>query len=48
MILGLLKLWMSSKSPPMDMDLPHPCPRIPTMIYLSVPVLGMTTLKRPI
>ena len=26
MILGLLKLWMSSKAPLMDMDPPHPCP----------------------
>ena len=26
MILGLLKLWMSSKAPPMDMDPPLPCP----------------------
>ena len=25
MILGLLKLWMSSKAPPMDMDPPPPC-----------------------
>ena len=48
MILGLLKLWMSSKAPPMDMDSPHPCPMILTMTYLSMPVLGMTRLKRPI
>ena len=48
MILGLLKLWMSSKAPPMDMDPPPPCPMIPTMIYLSMPVLGMIKLKRPI
>ena len=46
MILGLLKLWMSSKAPLMDMDPPHPCPRTPTMIYLSMHVLGMITLKR--
>ena len=26
MILGLLKLWMSSKAPPMDMDPLLPCP----------------------
>ena len=26
MILGLLKLWMSSKAPPMNMDPPLPCP----------------------
>ena len=45
MILGLLKLWMSSKAPPMDMD---PCPMTPTMIYSSMPVLGMTKLKKPI
>ena len=48
MILGLLKLWMSSKAPPMDMDPPLPYPMIPTMIYSSMPVLGMTKLKRPI
>ena len=47
-ILGLLKLWMNSKAPPMDMDPPFPCPMIPTMIYLSMPVLGMIELKRPI
>ena len=38
MIFGLLKLWMSSKAPPMDMDPPPPCPMIPTMIYLSIPM----------
>ena len=48
MILGLLKLWMSFKVLPMDMDPPLPCPMTPTMIYLSMPVLGMTKLKRPI
>ena len=48
MILGLLKLWMSSKAPSMDMDPPVPCPMKPTMIYLSMPVLDMTKLKRPI
>ena len=48
MILGLLKLWMSSKAPPMDMDPPLPCPMKPTMIYLSMPVLGMTKLRKPI
>ena len=47
-IKGLLKLWMSSKAPPMDMDPPLPCPMKPTMIYSSMPVLGMTKLKRPI
>ena len=46
MILGLLKLWMSSKALLMDMDPPHPCPMIPTMTYLSMHVLGMTRLKR--
>ena len=50
MILRLLKLWMSSKAPPMDMDPPLTCPMTSTrsMIYLSMPVLGMTKLKRPI
>ena len=48
MILGLLKLWMSSKAPPMDIDPPLPCPMTPTMIYLSMPVLGMTKQKGPI
>ena len=46
MILGLLKLWMSSKAPLMDMDPPHPCPMTPTMTYLSMHVLDMTRLKR--
>ena len=31
MILGLLKLWMSSKAPHMDMDPPLPCPMTPIM-----------------
>ena len=48
MILDLLKLWMSYKAPPIDMDPPPPCPTIHTKIYLSMPVLGMTKLKRPI
>ena len=48
MILGLLKLGMSSKAPPMDMDPPLPRPIEPTMIYLSILVLGMTKLRRPI
>ena len=48
MILGLLKLWMSSKAPPMDMDPPPLCPMILTMTYLSMPVLGITKQKRPI
>ena len=48
MILGLLKLWMNSKVPPMDMDPPLLCPMILTMTYSSMPVLGMTKLKRPI
>ena len=30
MILELLKLWMSSKAPPMDMEPPLPCPMTPT------------------
>ena len=47
MILGLLKLWMSSKVPPMDMDPPHPCPMTPTMTYSSMLVLGMARPKRP-
>ena len=48
MILGLLSLWMSSKAPPMDMDPPLPCPIKPTIIYSSMPVLGMIKLSRPI
>ena len=48
MILGLLNHWMSSKAAPMDMDPPLPCPMTPTMIYSSMPVLGMTKLKRAI
>ena len=48
MILGFLKHWMRSKAPPMDMDPPLPCPIKPTMIYSSMPVLGMIKLKRPI
>ena len=32
-LLQLLKLWMSSKAPPMDMDPPLPCPMTPIMIY---------------
>ena len=46
--LKLLKLWMSFKAPPMDMDTPLLCPMTPTMIYSSMPVLGMTKLRRPI
>ena len=46
MTLGLLKLWMSPKAPPMDMDPPHPCPMTPTMAYLSMHVLDMIRLKR--
>ena len=46
--LRLLKLWMSNKVPPMDMDLPPPCPMTPTMTYSSMPVLGMTRPRRPI
>ena len=48
MILGLLRIRMSSKAPPMDMDPPLPCPMKPTMIYLSMHGLGMTKLRRPI
>ena len=48
MILGLLKLWMNSKVPPMDMDPSPPCPMTPTMTSSSMPVLGMTRPKRPI
>ena len=48
MILGLLKLWMSSKAPPMDMDPPLPCPMKLIMIYSSMLVLGMIKLRRPI
>ena len=48
MILGLLKLWMNSKASPMDMDVPLPCPMTPTMIYLSMPLLGMSKQKRTI
>ena len=48
MILELLKLWMSSKAPPMDKDPPLPCPMKPIMIYSSMLVLGMIKLKRPI
>ena len=46
MILGLLKLWMSSKAPLMDMDPPHPCPMTLTKTYLSMHVLDMIRLKR--
>ena len=45
MILGLLKLWISSKALPMDMDPPPPCPMIATMTYFSMPVLDMTRQK---
>ena len=48
MILGLLRLWMSSKAPPIDMDPPLPHPMKPIMIYSSMLVLGMTKQKRPI
>ena len=48
MILGLLKLWMSSKAPPMNMDPLLPCPMKPILSYSSMPVLGMTKLRRPI
>ena len=42
MILGLLKLWMSSKAPPMDMDPPLSCPMKPTMICR---ILRLTTFN---
>ena len=48
MILGLLELWMSSRAPPVDMDPPLPCPIKPTMIYSSMPVLGMIKPRRTI
>ena len=48
MISGLLKLWMSSKAPPTDMDPPLPCSMKPIMIYSSMLVLGMIKLKGPI
>ena len=48
MILVLLKFWMSSKAPPMDMYAPLPYPMTLTMIYSSMLVLGMTRLKRSI
>ena len=48
MILELLKLWMSSKAPSMDMDPPLPCPMKPTMSFSSMPVLCMTKLRWPI
>ena len=44
-ISGLLKLWMSSRIPPMDMDPPHPPHTKPIMIYLLMHVLGMIKLK---
>ena len=46
--LRIVKLWMSSKVPPRDMDPPPPCPMTITMTYSSIPVLGMTRPKRPI
>ena len=47
---GFLKLWMSSKAPPMDIDLPPPCSMKAIMIYSSMFVLGtpMIKLERPI
>ena len=46
--LRIVETLVSSKAPPMDMDPPLPCPMMPTMIYLSMPVLGLIKLKRPI
>ena len=48
MILELLRLWMSSKVPPMELDPPPPCPMTPTITYSSMPVLCMTEPKGPI
>ena len=48
MIVGFLKLWMSSKAPPMDMDPLPPCPMKCIMMYLSLLVSGMIKLRRPI
>ena len=44
MISGLLKLWMNSRGPPMDMDPPHLSHTKPIMISLSMLVLG--TIKQ--
>ena len=46
MISGLLKLWMNSKVPPMDMDPPRLFHTKHTMISLSMLVLGMIRPKR--
>ena len=48
MISGLLKRWMSSKAPHMDMDPPPPCPTEPIILHSSMLVLGMIKLRRPI
>ena len=48
MVSGLLKLLMSSKAAPMDMDPPTPCPMKPTITYSSMPVIGMTKLRSAI
>ena len=47
MILGLLKLWMNCKVPPIDMDPPHPCHIKHILIFSSMLVLGMIRPKRP-
>ena len=46
--LRIVELWMISKAPAMDMGPPLPCPMKPTMIYLSMLVLGTTKLRKPI
>ena len=46
MILGLLKLWMSSKAPLMDMDPPHPCPMIPIFDLLINACVRYDTTKK--
>ena len=47
MISGLLKLWMSSRVPSMDMHPPHPFHTKPIMIYAVMHVLGMIKLREP-
>ena len=46
MILGLLKLWMSSKAPPMDMDPPPPCPMILTMTCFKIACVRYDKTKK--
>ena len=47
-ILRIVETLDEFQAPPMDMDPPPPFPMILSMTYLSMPVLGMTRLKRPI